>query len=126
MNIQSSIEISIMSYTTYTCPYTISKGKPFVDLSNSCKAGCLGSQTLPALGTPIGRPMAVLFMAFAIYAYLPRRRISVPSTLSGHSGGRIKGVSGAARILGMNPSALYSRIQKLGIILGNEKGEISS
>lgn len=41
-------------------------------------------------------------------------------------GGRIKGVGGAARILGMNPSTLYSRIQKLGINLRNEKGEISS
>ncbi|HET6419838.1 MAG TPA: sigma 54-interacting transcriptional regulator [Geobacteraceae bacterium] len=43
-----------------------------------------------------------------------------------HTGGRIKGPYGAARILGMNPSTLYSRIQKLGIKLHDEKGEISS
>ena len=43
-----------------------------------------------------------------------------------HTGGRIKGPFGAARILGMNPSTLYSRIQKLGITFQIEKGEISS
>ncbi len=43
-----------------------------------------------------------------------------------HTGGRIKGPFGAARILGMNPSTLYSRIQKLGIKFQIEKGEISS
>ncbi len=42
------------------------------------------------------------------------------------TGGRIKGISGAARMLGLNPSTLYSRIQKLGINLRNEKGGISS
>ncbi len=43
-----------------------------------------------------------------------------------HTEGRIKGPFGAARILGMNPSTLYSRMQKLGIKLSNEKDEISS
>jgi transcriptional regulator with GAF, ATPase, and Fis domain len=43
-----------------------------------------------------------------------------------HTGGRVKGPFGAARLLGMNPSTLYSRIQKLGIKLHAEKGEISS
>ncbi|MBP1751585.1 MAG: transcriptional regulator, Fis family [Geobacteraceae bacterium] len=43
-----------------------------------------------------------------------------------HTGGRIKGDGGAAQILGMNPSTLYSRIQKLGIIVSNNKGDISS
>jgi formate hydrogenlyase transcriptional activator len=43
-----------------------------------------------------------------------------------HAGGRIKGEGGAARILGMNPSTLYSKMQKLGISLRGEKGEISS
>ncbi len=43
-----------------------------------------------------------------------------------NTGGRIKGPLGAARVLGMNPSTLYSRIQKLGIKLHGEKGEISS
>jgi transcriptional regulator of acetoin/glycerol metabolism len=31
------------------------------------------------------------------------------------TGGRIKGEGGAARILGMNPATLYSRMKKLGI-----------
>jgi formate hydrogenlyase transcriptional activator len=39
---------------------------------------------------------------------------------------RIKGEGGAARILGMNPSTLYSRMLKLGISIRSEKGEISS
>jgi transcriptional regulator with GAF, ATPase, and Fis domain len=39
---------------------------------------------------------------------------------------RIKGETGAARILGINPSTLYSRMQKLGITIRTEKGEISS
>ncbi len=45
-----------------------------------------------------------------------------------HTSGRIKGDAGAARILGMIPSTLTSRIKKLGIKLSNEKekGEISS
>lgn len=45
-----------------------------------------------------------------------------------HTGGRIKGDSGAARILGMIPSTLTSRMKKLGIRLHGEKekGEISS
>ena len=45
-----------------------------------------------------------------------------------HTAGRIKGASGAARILGMIPSTLASRMKKLGIRLHNEKekGEISS
>jgi formate hydrogenlyase transcriptional activator len=43
-----------------------------------------------------------------------------------HTGGRIKGEGGAARILGINPSTLYSRMLKLGISLRGEKGEISS
>jgi transcriptional regulator with GAF, ATPase, and Fis domain len=43
-----------------------------------------------------------------------------------HTGGRIKGEGGAARILGMIPSTLTSRMKKLGIRLRNEKGEISS
>ncbi len=45
-----------------------------------------------------------------------------------HTAGRIKGVSGAARILGMIPSTLTSRMKKLGIRLHDEKekGEISS
>lgn len=43
-----------------------------------------------------------------------------------HTGGRIKGETGAARILGMIPSTLNSRIKKLGIRFREEKGEISS
>jgi transcriptional regulator with GAF, ATPase, and Fis domain len=43
-----------------------------------------------------------------------------------HTGGRIKGEGGAARVLGMIPSTLTSRMKKLGIRLRNEKGEISS
>ncbi|MEA5113686.1 MAG: sigma 54-interacting transcriptional regulator [Geobacteraceae bacterium] len=45
-----------------------------------------------------------------------------------HTGGRIKGDNGAARILGMIPSTLTSRMKKLGITLRTEKekGEISS
>ena len=43
-----------------------------------------------------------------------------------HTGGRIKGEGGAAKILGMFPSTLTSRMKKLGIRLRNEKGEISS
>jgi transcriptional regulator with GAF, ATPase, and Fis domain len=43
-----------------------------------------------------------------------------------HTGGRIKGETGAARILGMIPSTLNSRIKKLGIRFRDEKGEISS
>ncbi len=45
-----------------------------------------------------------------------------------HTGGRIKGDTGAARILGLIPSTLTSRMKKLGITLRNEKekGEISS
>jgi len=45
-----------------------------------------------------------------------------------HTGGRIKGDAGAARILGMIPSTLTSRMKKLGITFRNEgkKGEISS
>jgi transcriptional regulator with GAF, ATPase, and Fis domain len=42
------------------------------------------------------------------------------------TGGRIKGEGGAARILGMIPSTLNSRIKKLGVRLQSEKGEISS
>jgi transcriptional regulator with GAF, ATPase, and Fis domain len=42
------------------------------------------------------------------------------------TGGHIKGEGGAARILGMVPSTLYSRIKKLGIKLNCDKGEISS
>lgn len=43
-----------------------------------------------------------------------------------HTGGRIKGEAGAARILGMVPSTLHSRMKKLGITLRNEKVDISS
>jgi transcriptional regulator with GAF, ATPase, and Fis domain len=42
-----------------------------------------------------------------------------------HTGGRIKGEGGAARILNMIPSTLNSRMKKLGITLRDEKGEIS-
>ncbi|MRR57276.1 MAG: GAF domain-containing protein [Deltaproteobacteria bacterium] len=42
-----------------------------------------------------------------------------------HTGGRIKGDGGAARILNMIPSTLNSRMKKLGITLRDEKGEIS-
>jgi formate hydrogenlyase transcriptional activator len=42
------------------------------------------------------------------------------------TGWRIKGEGGAAQILGLNPSTLYSRMQKLGITIRTEKGEISS
>ena len=41
------------------------------------------------------------------------------------TGWRIKGENGAARILGMNPSTLYSRMQKLGIAVRNGQDEIS-
>jgi len=43
-----------------------------------------------------------------------------------HTGGRIKGETGAARILGMIPSTLNSRIKKLGIRFRDEKDEMSS
>jgi len=45
-----------------------------------------------------------------------------------HTSGRIKGDTGAARILGLFPSTLTSRMKKLGIRIRkeNEKGEISS
>jgi transcriptional regulator with GAF, ATPase, and Fis domain len=42
-----------------------------------------------------------------------------------HTGGRIKGDGGAARILNMIPSTLNSKMKKLGISLRDEKGEIS-
>ncbi len=42
------------------------------------------------------------------------------------TGWRIKGESGAARILGMNPSTLYSRMQKLGIAVRHGQDGISS
>ncbi len=41
------------------------------------------------------------------------------------TGWRIKGEGGAARLLGLNPSTLYSRMQKLGISIRNDKDEIS-
>ncbi len=41
------------------------------------------------------------------------------------TGWRIKGENGAARLLGMNPSTLYSRMQKLGIAVRNGQDEIS-
>ncbi|ABQ26845.1 sigma-54-dependent Fis family transcriptional regulator [Geotalea uraniireducens] len=41
------------------------------------------------------------------------------------TGWRIKGENGAARILGMNPSTLYSRMQKLGIAVRNGQDGIS-
>ncbi|HTP67016.1 MAG TPA: sigma 54-interacting transcriptional regulator [Geobacteraceae bacterium] len=41
------------------------------------------------------------------------------------SGWRIKGEGGAARLLGLNPSTLYSRMQKLGISNRNDKDEMS-
>jgi transcriptional regulator with GAF, ATPase, and Fis domain len=43
-----------------------------------------------------------------------------------HTGGRIKGDGGAARILNMIPSTLNSRMKKLGITFRDEKDEISS
>lgn len=39
------------------------------------------------------------------------------------TGWRIKGDGGAALILGMNPSTLYSRMKKLGISLQRENGQ---
>jgi transcriptional regulator with GAF, ATPase, and Fis domain len=41
------------------------------------------------------------------------------------TGWRIKGESGAARLLGLNPSTLYSRMQKLGISNRQVKDEMS-
>ena len=41
------------------------------------------------------------------------------------TGWRIKGEGGAARLLGINPSTLYSRMQKLGIINRHLKDEMS-
>jgi len=43
-----------------------------------------------------------------------------------HTGGRIKGEAGAARILDIVPSTLHSRMKKLGISLRKKKGDISS
>lgn len=42
------------------------------------------------------------------------------------TGWRIKGKRGAAELLGLNPSTLYSRLNKLGIPTRRKKGEISS
>jgi len=41
------------------------------------------------------------------------------------TGWRIKGEGGAAMLLGLNPSTLYSRMQKLGISNRNCKDEMS-
>jgi DNA-binding NtrC family response regulator len=41
------------------------------------------------------------------------------------TGYRIKGEGGAAKLLGVNPSTLYSRMQKLGISNRNDKDEMS-
>ena len=40
--------------------------------------------------------------------------------------GRIKGPDGAAKILGLNPSTLYTRMQKLGLFNGQKKDGIPS
>jgi transcriptional regulator with GAF, ATPase, and Fis domain len=42
------------------------------------------------------------------------------------TGWRIKGEGGAAKLLGVNPSTLYSRMQKLGISNRNDKDEMSN
>lgn len=39
------------------------------------------------------------------------------------SGGRIKGAGGAARMLGLKPSTLYAKMQKLGIPSGRERAD---
>jgi formate hydrogenlyase transcriptional activator len=41
--------------------------------------------------------------------------MSVDSGFIQYLGGRIKGPKGAAALLGLNPSTLYSRMEKLGI-----------
>jgi PAS domain S-box-containing protein len=43
-----------------------------------------------------------------------------------HTGGRIKGEGGAAQLLGLNPSTLYSRMLKLGISPRRDRDEIST
>jgi formate hydrogenlyase transcriptional activator len=40
------------------------------------------------------------------------------------TGGRIKGAGGAAALLGMNPSTLFSRMKKLGIPTKKQDGRL--
>jgi len=67
---------------------------------------------------------------------VPKGRDAGPSTLADaerqmilatleRTGGRVKGVGGAAEILGVKPSTLYSRMRKAGISPRKDKDEIS-
>ena len=54
----------------------------------------------------------------------PDWRVELVDTgLRTQTGGRIKGPGGAADLLGMNPSTLYSRMKKLGIPSRNPNGQ---
>lgn len=100
--------------TAYTWPGNVRELRNVIERAMITSTGNVLDLSGLDLGIPRVDRMQVLPLA-------EMERQHIEHTLR-QTGGKIKGMGGAAELLGLHPSTLYSRMRKLGMHLNNGKG----
>lgn len=100
--------------TTYAWPGNVRELRNVIERAMITSTG----NVLDLSGLDLGRPRAQQTQVLTL-AEMERHHIEY--TLR-QTGGKIKGAGGAAELLGLHPSTLYSRMRKLGVPLNIGKG----
>lgn len=100
--------------TTYTWAGNVRELRNVIERAMITSTGNVLDLAGLDLGTPRAQPTQV-----ASIAEMERQHIE--HTLR-QTGGKVKGTGGAAELLGLHPSTLYSRMRKLGVPCKNGKG----